>query len=192
MPTTRTIQVYQFAELDDSAKDKARDWFRSCMDSSDWNADEYVASLKRFCSRIGINLRDWSLGEQSNIQWEFDPIDHYGWDQFDQTGEHMRGYRLWKWFQNGNFIFSADEIREAVKGSCPLTGVCTDCPLFDALGRFLDRPDKYTTMHDLINEAMEDFRIVIENEVEYHYSDESVDESILANEYEFDEQGNRI
>ena len=55
MPETIEVQAFDFSELSDDAKEKARDWYRSCIDEC---ADQFALdhSLQRqrvfeFCFR---------------------------------------------------------------------------------------------------------------------------------------------
>jgi hypothetical protein len=70
-----------------------------------------------------------------------------------------------------------------------LTGYCLDCDIANEFYTvFKNSGDaKYA-----FEQALEEALIQIRKDVEYHYSDESVDENILINEYEFDESGRRI
>ncbi len=194
MPRIVQTIVYKFAELSDSAKEKAIDNWR---ESQEWfNGSEFVASLKEFCGRCGIKIKDWSLGDRSDVSIAYDPVDQHSWGlpygtRHGEAG-HMKGIRLWKWWMNGNGPFTPEEIRKAVDGSCPLTGTCTDCCLFDAIGRFLSRPDKHTDMDDLIRECIQDFESACTKDHEWTFSDEATQESIEANDPEFDENGNLI
>lgn len=58
---TITINVYSFDELSESAKQKARDKYRTGYHEYSW-LDEGIDSLKAFCSHFGITLTDWSVG----------------------------------------------------------------------------------------------------------------------------------
>lgn len=191
---TKTIKLYQFSELSEKAQQTAIDAYRT---RQEWfGGDECVTSLKAFCTRVGINLRDWSLGDRSNVSWEFDAIDCYRWseDWFHSAdtghdGSHMKGVRLWKWLMNDNWTFTAKEIKDAHQGGCLLTGMWSDNPFFDAFARFLERPDQTTTFDDLLQEAKADFESACNQDCEYCFSDECIRESIEANDPEFTEEG---
>jgi hypothetical protein len=84
-----------------------------------------------------------------------------------------------------NANFRGLKLKDFDRESMP-TGFCFDCALRytfaddfkrngDALGAF--------------KSAIEAFLVEVRNDVEYQYSDESVDESIEANAYEFTENG---
>src|SRR4051794_24426167 len=76
MPQTRTIEqtVYQFDELSDAAKEKAREWYRECIDSNDFDCevDEFVT----IAEAIGIDfdthevkLMSGRTRREPNIYW---------------------------------------------------------------------------------------------------------------------------
>lgn len=64
---TVTLNLYTIDELDDKAKERARDWWRSAGELF-W-CDESRESIQEFCSRFGASLDDWSVGP-------FAPIDY--------------------------------------------------------------------------------------------------------------------
>jgi hypothetical protein len=51
--------VYKFDELNDKAKEKARDWYRENMDFA-W-ADDSLESIKAFCNHFGAKLINYSI-----------------------------------------------------------------------------------------------------------------------------------
>ena len=67
----RTIEttIYKFSELSESAKERARNWLRSCQDAGgDWSA-ESLESIKAFCAAYGVKLADWSIGPWAPIEY---------------------------------------------------------------------------------------------------------------------------
>lgn len=190
----KTVDLYSFKELPPEGQQTAIDDY---LQSQEWfGGDECTASLKAFCIRVGITLRNWSLGYRSDIRWEFDACDCFRWSEnwyrnqdTGNDGSHMKGIRLWKWLQNGNWAFLADDIREASKGSCPLTGTWSDCPLFDAFTRFLDKPNNSTTFDDLLQEAKSDFESACDKDYEYCFSEEAAREMLENSDDEFTADG---
>ena len=63
-----TIEVYEFTELSEEAKEVARDWYRA-TEPSDLSED-WVASMGSFADIIGISLIDWVLDAESNRSYE--------------------------------------------------------------------------------------------------------------------------
>lgn len=66
------------------------------------------------------------------------------------------------------------------------TGFCFDCSLRYT---FADEWKKSGDALESFKSALESFLHEVENDIDYQYSDEAVEESIKANEYEFDEGG---
>jgi hypothetical protein len=74
------LQIYQFHELDDGAKEKAREWYRSDI-SYPW-FDEAKDCLTAFCDHFGVKVRDYSFG------------DYRGFVKTDAEQRHFRGVKL--------------------------------------------------------------------------------------------------
>jgi hypothetical protein len=81
-----------------------------------------------------------------------------------------------------------DWILYAADGGCTLTGWYTDCALFSPLAEFIKRPDR-RSFDELLYECLESFLCAAADAYEDCGSDETVDENIRANEYEFTEDG---
>ena len=77
---TVEINVFSFDELDDRAKEKARDWYRVSSDYP-W-FDEAKQSLTAFCDHFGVTVKDYSLGDSS------------GYVTTNATNENFRGVKL--------------------------------------------------------------------------------------------------
>jgi len=62
MKTIET-QVYQFDELDDRAKERARDWYRlaSAGDFDDFNAETVIEDAARLFALIGVDIRQTTV-----------------------------------------------------------------------------------------------------------------------------------
>ena len=100
MPRIIEKTVYKFDELSDSAKKRARDWYRSTDDGC-WN-EEYKASINAFVDHFGATLVDWNIGPWSPLDYKVD---------FDNS--NFRGLKLRD--------FNADYTP---------TGFCADCALW--------------------------------------------------------------
>jgi len=97
---TKTIEVYKFDELAETAKEKARDWYRSTADFH-W-ADECKDSIDAFCDHFGVRLTTWNVQPYSSPD--------YSAEYFNS---HFRGMKLKD--------FSRDHMP---------TGYCLDCDLW--------------------------------------------------------------
>jgi hypothetical protein len=74
------IQIFHFNELEERAKEKAREWYRVSCDYP-WY-DEAMDSLRAFCDHFGVKVRDYSIG------------DDRGFVTTDAEQRHFRGVKL--------------------------------------------------------------------------------------------------
>lgn len=148
--------IFTFDELNDEAKERARDWYRQNLDYPWWG--EVQDSLKSFCDEFGVKVLDYSMGDTRR---EF--------IKTDATNANFRGLKV------------KDFDREAMP-----TGFCFDC---DLRYTFADEFKKTGDALAAFNDALDAFLRGVRNDVEYQYSDEAIDENILANEHEFTENG---
>lgn len=174
----RTIEttLYQFDELDESAKDRARENFRSSgrLDDIDqWNWQDASASRKAFLDEFNAEFRQGRYGSECVRI----PVDSWS----NPMGD-LEYVRLWKYL-NANHAGCISKI-----GHCQFTGVCWDEDLLDGIAEFMHKPYR-TDFESLLYSCCEDLRIAVEREIEYQNSDEAIDESIRANEYEFNQDG---
>lgn len=153
----RTIEktIYTFDELDEYAKSRAREWYRSGIEYPWWV--DAKSSLREFCDEFGISVLDYSIGGRG------------AFIRTDADNSKFRGCKL------------SQFDREAMP-----TGFCFDCSLRYT---FADEWKKTGDALESFKSALDAFLREVENDVEYQYSDEAVEESIEANGYEFDEGG---
>lgn len=76
-----TIEIFKFDELSDSAKEKARDWYRSHSDFH-W-MDESKESITAFCDHFGITLKSWDVQPYSSPNYSV-----------ELSNSHFRGMKL--------------------------------------------------------------------------------------------------
>jgi hypothetical protein len=155
---TETISIYTFDELNDAAKEKAREWYKNGMEYFWWT--DALESIKAFCDGYNVTIKDYSVG----------PFER-SWITTDATNEKFRGVKL----------------RDVPRDDMP-TGYCLDCALWQT---FHDEFKRTGDALRAFNEAIDAAVAKIVAEMEYQYTDESVDENILCNEYEFLENGER-
>lgn len=161
----RTVEtkVYLFDELSETAKDKARQWYLSC-DTID--AQFAWDCLKDDAKTIGLNI--------------------------DSIDTHKAN--------KGSFIISAIDCAEKI-----IKEHGKDCETYKTASKFLedrkaiecDSEYQEETEHDnleneFLHDLLEDYRIMLEKDIDYMQSSEYVDENIRINEYEFTEEGNRF
>lgn len=155
-------KIYQFTELDDSAKESARDWWRNVADYP-FHSDN-IASIKAFCENFGITLKDWSI---------------YGRGEYISTNAencHFRGYTL----------ANAKQLTE--QGYFPESGLWLDEVMIRS---FYEDFKKTGDALYSFQQALESALRAITEDIDYQFSDEAVDEMLTINEYEFTEDGKR-
>lgn len=129
---TETINVYKFDELTEESRERAREWFRSCLDDCDYDGSEYAASLEAFCEAYNLTLRDYCLSTDYRARIKIDV------NVEDEIAE-LSHVRLWKYLNNQcrqgikqggkrALIDGHKFIRDMADGSCHLAGYHADCP----------------------------------------------------------------
>ena len=153
---TIAINIYSFDELNEEAKENARNWFRRGFDFA-WS-DESLHSIKAFCAEFNITLKDWSVNPYESPSIET-----------NAENSHFRGRNL-----------------KAFKRDSMPTGYCLDCDLYATFfDVFKSTGDAKQAFTDAIWQAAVSWR----NELEYQLSEESIDDALRVNEYEFLESG---
>lgn len=137
------INVYSFDELDDKAKEKARDWYRHGMDFH-WS-DESIGSIKEFCEHFGARLTNWSVGAHEPFSFDV-----------DAPASLFRGLKL----------------RDVDRDAMP-TGYCLDCSLwFTFYDTFKATGCASKAFEAALNEAFKDWRTDMEWQMSDEYIDE--------------------
>ena len=141
-----TIEIFKFNELTDQAKERARDWWRTDLEFS-WNA-ESINSIRAFCDEFGVNLKDWSVGPYSSIDYTT-----------DAKNEHFRGRKL----------------REFKRDTMP-TGYCLDCSLWQTFcDEFKRTGDAKAAFDSALWEGFKAWRADMESQLEDDYIDEMLE-----------------
>jgi hypothetical protein len=170
---TVAIKVYQFDELSDDAKEEARTWFRDgALDYEWWD------SIYGDAKEVGLIISEFGLDYNRHATGGvLDGAEECAHKIVDNHGSDCETYKT-------ATAYLAD--RDRIIDQAPKD----DNGDFDnewELDSILDECD-----HDFIRTILEDYSIMLQHEYKYLLSDEAVDESIRANEYEFTENGKRF
>lgn len=90
----------------------------------------------------------------------------------------------------GEFVTDAKGTAEAI-----LANHGPSCETYKTAETYLpslkseDEETAENSAHEFLHDLLEDYRVMLDKEIEYLYSNESVDENIRINEYEFTEKG---
>ena len=150
-----TVEAFRFQDLEDEAKERAREWYRNGLDYP-WFS-ESIDSIRAFAKHFGVSLMDWEIGGGRN------------YIKTDATNANFRGVRL-----------------DSINRDHMPTGYCLDADLWEA---FYDEFKKTGDAKHAFEQALEAALCAVQRDIEYHYSDEAVDESLRFNEYEFNSDG---
>jgi len=196
---TITVNVYSFNELSDEAKKKAREWYRDGGFDFEWWDFVYDDSIT-IAGLMGIDISKiyfsgfYSQGDGAcfegyysykinsvNLVKEYAPEDK----------ELRRIIETLQAIQKKHFYKLSANVKH--RGHYYHEN-CTEIQVYKD-GNYLHSESELQA-EDEISECLRDFMMWIykslENNWDYLNSDESVDETIEANDYEFDESGNLI
>lgn len=123
--------------------------------------DEAIDSIKAFCDEFGVSITDYQLGEYGSYV------------RTNATNDSFRGFTLKQ----------AEQLREK-----ELSGYYLD---MDMTKEFYDVFKASGDAKYSFQQALEQALISIQKDIEWQYTDEAVDDCLIANQYEFDQEGNR-
>ena len=183
--------IYQFDELTDAAKEKARGWFRGIACSDNWWAECVIDDAKHIGAMIGFDVdkiywRGFS-SQGDGACWTGSATYSTGCAaavarECPQDSEIQRIARAWEGLQCRNFY----QIRGSVSANDRYMRTRVDAYRADDCD-VIDEDDAGQTVSDFADWIYRS----LEREYDYRMSDECVDEDIRANEYEFGEDGGR-
>ena len=169
---TITKTVYTFDELSDDAKEKARAWYRDgALDYEWWDATYEDAKT------IGLKLTSFDLDRNRHAKGALTESAPEVADLILKNhGDTCDTYKLAE-----SFLKERDAIVDGAER--------------DENGEFVDVPALEEKLDDCETEftraMVEEYSVTLQKECDWLLSDESVDESILANEYTFTVDGKR-
>jgi len=196
------LNVYELAELSDTAKNKAYYNWLETTDDHILTANEGLDSLKAFCDLFDCAASgyDWER-KTAKIQYS---------ETCELTGKLAHRHinkthdKLLKWKKRYACRMPDGNLRHNCVGyncitrksnifkeiSCPLTGMCYDMSLTDGLKKYLRRPYKKTeTVRDVLDNCIEDFLSEMQEICEHETSMERFEETAKDNEEFFFETG---
>ncbi len=209
MVTTKTIQLFEYSELSPEAKEKARDWWLSVMDASDF--DSVVEDFCEVAARLGVEI---ATRHQQTMGGTSRPFPCVYWSLAYSQSDYAA-------FE-GRYAYkkgAAKEVREYAPGDTALHAIADALQaaqakaFYKATAIISERRDSITVevegapyerepferwtanIEEPIKEAMRDLcrwlydRLREQND--YLSSEEQVAESIEANEYTFRLDGTR-
>lgn len=170
MPRRKYKTVYTFDELSDKAKDKARDWWRQGGLDYEWWGYIYEDA-----KRVGLEITSFGLDRDKHATGHLtmtlqDSIKAILKDH----GKDCATYKL------------ATKYQEDVQEATVKARLNED---EDAGEAFIDALEELTEAYE--KDLLAAYANMLQDECDYLLSDEAVDETIRANEYEFTKGGER-
>lgn len=196
------VKLYKFEELDEDVRSSIVDGKRwkvmgTLMDG--YNSD-YENTLGEFCRIFDVRMKDWQVGYEDyyfSFELSEDLDDHIN-DFYaeDIKGKHLRRYlnRIFDCIikgryysthgytdKNGKYHYRYRYSKVSFdRHDCNLTGVCYDEDILDRVWKVWDKPipDNYS-LHDLVNDCLDDFFSAWHKEYEYWGdTDEAIEEEL--------------
>lgn len=198
--------VYSFNELSESAKENARDWYRNGNLDYDWWQFVYDDAVT-IGAILGIEIGDRPVRVMNGKTWYKPDICFQGFYSQGDNSSFSGSYSYAKGIKK-TIRSHAPQDTELHRIADELQALQSRC--FYAVSARIDHgyrygiivsvdydPPNYQSLpgdvEQEIEDLLKDFNSWIfsrlESEYEYLNSDQAVDESIVANEYEFDEYG---
>jgi hypothetical protein len=197
----RTIEItaYKFDELQNDAKEKAMDWYRDGNLDYDW-WDCVYDSFKEKSKEVGFDVTKmyfsgfWSQGDGAMFEYDYidDKLRMLFIDSLKLTPMRKQ------WLINNTTISGKGKHRghynhekccaHSIYWEVDNGDLHWSTNFYKWIESFSDELEEYVI--DLYEELCGDLYSSLEKEYEYLQSDEVVKESIIANDYEFDEYGN--
>lgn len=194
----KTVTVYQFSELEEEAQENAIENERRARERDPYLPwmEETVDSMKAvFEHTNGIKLTDWSIGP-------YDYRNHVSFDFNEDNVAEFSGKRALAWLENNLFYglrvswTGKERWKKAKYGEragtipcCPFTGYCADDDFLDELR---DAIKKGYTLKDAFSWLADRAQKILEDELDYYLSDESIREYLKNDESDYMEDGERV
>lgn len=204
--TTKTVNLFTFDELSDSAKEKARQWWRECSVGDSFWSECIEDEAKEQGENMGLDINNiyfsgfYSQGSGACFKGTWHACDVKAGETAKEWGDSPPTTEIKR---------IASEFEELAR-AWPESSFSVEhrghyshefCTYFDvSLGEDADNneevsPEQWREASDsLIKTARDYMRWIykqLEKEYEYQNSDECVDENILANDFTFLENGKR-
>ena len=209
MPRTIETEIYQFDELSDKAKEQARNWYREASSGDNGFADFVLEDAATIADLLGIKLNQHAVTLMNNSV-RYEPVIY--WSGFSSQGDGacFEGY----WYYKPDCLAAVmahapqDEKLHAIARDLQGHGLGFAATIrhtgryYHAYSMEIDieptedegEPAAKETAN-VLKEAFVDFADWIYRQLEQEYvyqnSDEQIDETIRANEYEFNANGTR-
>lgn len=201
----RTIQVnlYAFDELSDAVRQGVinRERERVAGARIEFDSDEYRGCLEKIEAALGIKVYDWSVDYGTYyFRWRMTDDRWYG--LLGDAKYLIRWLNSVEWMvRKGKYYstsmrkiddkwhYQSRHSKVMFERCCSLTGCWTDDAVDKAFDNMWDAIRKGWTIEDFVENLLDNFFTQWKEDIEYAYEDETVEEDIMGNDFEFLENG---
>jgi len=197
---TKTINVYEFDELSDQAKEYAISNYKDGNDEYFW-MDEWSASLKEFAREFGIK-HDYAVSpysysyctmKENNFTQEQEELTEirlrtFILNNFYHILYERKPYGKYEKRENSKWKYDRYSKIQYIETCCPFTGYCGDDDIIHPMREFIKNPYNIT-LKELIEDCLEAWKAGIVGDMEYQDSDEFAEDEILSRGITFLETG---
>lgn len=189
---TETIEIYKYSELSEKAKERA--YYDSLNSFEYFWAEENSASLQAFADLFDLKIQKFSYPDHAFVDWD---------NNFSDDVLALRGSRLVKYLYNNygrklyrpkrrykGYKFRDSKIFTDINDT--LTGYCLDYDLLLPVVSFINKPDKYSDITDILQRSINDWLSACTRDHDYQSSQEAWEEACEINNYEFYSDGRMI
>lgn len=197
---TIEVNVYNYTELSDNAKQRVKEWI---FQHGYFWTDEAWGSLQGLEKLFpGLRIRSANFSTWADVD--------YSTGQMDENLLNLSGARLRTWLINNIYEYlyqrkpqgkyqknektgKWDYKRRSrviyTETDCPFTGYCMDCDILEPIREFIKSPSENVNMDDLIWRCVYCWKMSAETDCEYQETDEYMAEHCESNNYQFFEDG---
>lgn len=169
---TITRTYYKFSELSDEAKERARDWWREGALHYDWWDCIYEDA-----AQVGIKITGFDTGRSCDIEGHFtDAPERVAEKIIAGHGEHTGTAAEARAYQKTLAEFMAGAEKDE----------------YGELSTYALDNEKDEIDREFLRALLEEYLTILRKEEEYQLSDEVADEMMVANDYEFTEDGKPV
>lgn len=173
---TITIEVYQFNELSDEAKEVARDWFRPNATDYEWYDTVYEDAKS-----IGLEIKSFDIDHNRHAKGRLTKtFDESTLAIMTQHGESCSTYQLAARYR--------EQLSKLVEPHAE--DFVTDRVFNEAYELYETAVEELEIEYE--RELLVEYSLMLQREWEHLHSDDHIDETIIANEYTFDVNGKRV
>lgn len=188
----RNIEVYTFDELDEQTQQAVLNKYRYDVAEAecDFVNDDFIGTIKKMCEQLGLRTgREYTDLELEYADWYYDEY-CVGYET-DEDGDEVEVDKD-DCYENVVAFLNKKKNNFKYKDTWYFTGCYTD----DAACRYIDEVLNGTEKPSCIDDFLSDLGSVIhrqwEDECDACSDDDVVQETIMANDWEFTAEGKRI